>query len=122
MYPSGRWRGFWEQKGFGKQPMEAFELHFDDGRVTGGGVDVIGRFTFSGRYGLRTGEIRLVKQYVGKHRVEYDGHPDGEGCIGGTWTIRQSLMGQEFMTSGPFLLTPDLPRPTGDEPIYEIRK
>lgn len=122
MYPSGRWRGFWEQKQFGRQPMQAFELHFGGGRVTGGGVDVVGRFTYAGSYDEQTGAVWLVKQYVGKHQVVYDGHPDGEGCIGGTWTIRERFAGQEVVTSGPFLLTPDLPRPTGNEPIYEIRK
>lgn len=118
MYPSGRWRGFWEQKEYGLQPMAAFELHFKNGEATGSGVDLIGRFAFRGVYEERTGAVRLVKQYLGKHRVEYDGRPDGEGCIGGTWVIRSH--GQVY--TGPFLLTPDLPKPTGDEPIYEIRK
>lgn len=116
MYPSGVWRGFWQQAVFGRQPMAAFELHFRDGEVTGRGTDIVGRFVFTGEYDARTGAVRLVKQYVGKHRVVYAGLPDGEGCIGGTWTITEFGL----TTTGPFLLKPDLPRPTGDEPITEI--
>lgn len=113
MYPSGTWQGFWEQPGYGRQPMERFELHFRDRAVSGGGVDVVGRFTVRGECDGRTGRVRLTKQYVGKHRVDYDGQPDGEGCIGGTWRIEDTW-------TGKFLMQPTLPRPTGDEPIQEI--
>lgn len=122
MYPSGVWRGFWEQSIYGRQPMEAFELHFRDGEVRGHGIDIIGRFTYYGEYDQQTGHVRLVKQYLGKHQVLYVGQPDGEGNITGKWTIPERWAGQEHVWTGPFLLTPDLPRPTGDEPIYEIRK
>lgn len=116
MYPSGVWRGFWQQEFWGRQPMEAFTLHFRAGEVTGSGVDVVGRFLFTGDYDTKTGAIRLVKQYLGKHQVLYVGHPDGEGCIGGTWTVSEGGL----TTTGPFLLKPELPRPRGDEPIQEI--
>lgn len=122
MYPSGVWRGFWEQREYGRQPMEAFELHFRGDEVTGHGLDVIGRFTFHGECDVRTGQVRLVKQYLGRHQVWYVGQPDGEGNITGKWTITLRYGEQEHVWTGPFLLTPDLPRPTGDEPIYEIRK
>lgn len=115
MFPSGVWRGFWVQDRFGRQEMEAFELHFRDGEVTGHGRDVVGRFVFHGEYDERTGHVRMTKQYLGKHQVFYDGRPDGEGSILGKWTISPEW-------SGPFRLHPDVPRPTGDEPIYEIRK
>ena len=113
MYPSGTWQGFWEQLGFGRQPMERFELRFRGRAVTGRGVDVIGRFTMVGDCDAQTGRVRMTKHYVGKHRVEYDGQPDGEGCIGGTWRIEPDW-------SGKFLMQPTLPRPTGEEPIQEI--
>ena len=115
MFPSGVWRGFWEQKEFGRQPMEAFQLYFRGGEVTGHGRDVVGRFTFSGEYDERTGRVTMVKQYLGRHQVHFDGRPDGEGCILGTWSIPP-------IWSGPFLLRPEVPRPTGDEPIHEIKK
>jgi hypothetical protein len=122
MFPSGTWRGFWEQEHFGRQPMEAFVLNFRGGEVAGHGRDIVGRFTFHGEYDERTGRVRMVKQYLGKHTVRYDGGPDGEGCILGKWTIDSELLGVGPFTTGPFLLYPDVPRPTGDEPIYEIQK
>ena len=81
MFPSGVWRGFWEQQECGRQPMEAFELHFRGGLATGHGRDVVGRFTFHGEYDEKTGRVTLVKQYLGRHQVVYDGRPDGEGSI-----------------------------------------
>lgn len=115
MYPSGTWIGFWDQTWTGRQPMEEFELHFrPDGTVTGGGIDLVGRFTFSGEWDATTGRVDLTKQYLKKHRVRYTGAPDGEGSITGTWTI-------DGVDRGPFGLSPHLPTPTGDEPIREIR-
>ena len=113
MYPSGVWRGFWVQEMYGRQPMEAFELHFHGRDVSGHGRDVIGRFTFSGECNPQTGHLRLVKQYLGRHKVTYRGRPDGEGSILGTWHIGE-------VASGPFLIRPVLTRPRGDEPIQEI--
>src|SRR5438874_2002201 len=113
MYPSGRWDGFWVQSAWGRQAMAAFTLNFSAGRVTGGGKDVVGRFVFEGEYDEATGEVRMVKQYLGRHRVLYVGRPDGEGSIQGTWHIGG-------LDSGPFLLRPVMGKPTGDEPIQEI--
>lgn len=113
MYPSGRWEGFWVQAEWGRQAMTPFTLNFADGTVTGSGLDVIGRFTFSGTYDGATGEVRMVKHYIGKHRVLYVGRPDGEGSIQGTWSI-----GPDW--TGPFLMRPAVAKPTGDEPIQEI--
>jgi hypothetical protein len=113
MYPSGRWDGFWVQSHLGRQAMTPFTLTFHEGRVTGSGRDVVGPFIFSGDYDEATGRVRLVKQYLGKHRVFYVGQPDGEGSIQGTWSIGES-------STGPFLLRPAMARPTGDEPIQEI--
>lgn len=114
MYPSGKWDGFWFQETWGRQAMTPFSLRFADGRVTGEGRDMVGPFTFSGEYDETTGEVRMVKQYLGKHRVLYLGRPDGEGSIQGTWSIGRHA-------TGPFLLRPALVRPSGDEPIQEIR-
>jgi hypothetical protein len=113
MYPSGRWDGFWFQEGWGRQSMTPFTLRFTNGRITGDGRDVVGRFTFSGEYDETTGRLRMVKQYVGRHRVLYVGQPDGEGSIQGTWSMGESH-------AGPFLLRPAIPKPAGDEPIREI--
>jgi len=115
MYPSGEWRGFWEQPHLGRQPMRAFLLQFAAGQVTGRGVDLIGPFQISGHYEATNGQIRFVKQYLGKHRVEYVGQPDGEGSIGGTWYIRDRSGKAEYQ--GPFLIQPVLPAATDEDPI-----
>ena len=121
MYPSGTWRGFWEQAMYGRQEMQAFELHFaPGGPVTGRGVDVVGPFTFSGTADPATGHVVLVKQYLRKHSVRYAGQPDGEGCILGRWTLEVRAGGATFTDAGTFLMRPDLPRPTGDEPIVRL--
>ena len=120
MYASGTWRGFWEQKAHGRQEMRAFELHFRAGRVTGQGVDLVGPFTMRGECG-GDGRVRIVKQYLGKHRVTYVGAPDGEGCILGTWEVALTFAGETYRSTGPFLMRPELARPTGDEAIVTIR-
>lgn len=88
--------------------------------VSGSGTDVVGRFVVSGECDPATGAVVLVKQYLGKHRVVYRGRPDGEGCIGGEWTVTEAYFGREYVTRGPFLLRPQLPDPAGDEPIQEV--
>lgn len=113
VYASGTWEGFWQQELWGRQAMTAFTLHFRDGCITGSGRDVIGPFTYSGEYDEGSGVVRMVKQYLGRHHVLYVGHPDGEGCIAGTWCIGE-------YHKGPFLMRPAVRRPRGDEPIQEI--
>ena len=41
--------GWWEQPGFGRQPMEQLQLSFNAGEVTGAGIDVVGAFRIAGR-------------------------------------------------------------------------
>lgn len=120
MYPSGTWHGFWEQKEFGRQPMQEFRLRFRDGAVDGDGKDIIGPFVFRGEYDETTGQVRMVKQYLGRHRVVYEGAPDGEGSIAGIWSI-PDWDGTVGWT-GPFLLRPVIARPTGEEAIEEVVK
>src|SRR5262245_40832543 len=84
MYPSGTWRGHWDQAIYGRQPMGPLVLRFHDGQIDGEGRDIIGPFTFTGEY-EENGVIRMVKQYHGKrtHQVFYHGTYDGEGTIFG---------------------------------------
>jgi hypothetical protein len=112
MYPSGRWRGFWEQTFWGRQAMRELTLRFSGGRVEGEGVDVIGRFTFRGAY-RGDGSVVLVKQYVGRHRVLYRGSYDGEGTILGQWSIEPGWR-------GPFALSPDGFAVPADAPILTV--
>ncbi len=98
--------GWWEQEGFGRQPMEQLELTFDDGNVSGTGVDVIGSFAFTGR--LDGENVVLEKQYFGQHRVDYLGGFDGEGTMRGTWRIGP-LQGPWMIRIVSVLEQPDIP-------------
>src|SRR5215210_7366287 len=100
MFPSGLWRGYWEQPVFGRQFMDDFTLRFADGQITGSGRDIVGLFVIRGQY--QGGSLEFVKQYVGKHKVVYTGTYDGEGSIHGTWVIPEGI----FTTTGPFSLSP----------------
>jgi len=82
--------GWWEEVGFGRQPMERLCIQFDGGDVSGSGTDIIGPFTFTGK--LEQGRVVLVKQYIGQHSVDYLGTYDGEGTMHGVWRI-ESLTG-----------------------------
>ncbi len=103
MYPSGPWRGYWEQPQWGRQEMRDLVLRFADGVVEGEGRDIIGRFTFSGAYD-NEGRLSMIKQYQGDgvrgatHQVLYVGSYDGEGTVFGQWAIGPTI--------GPFALTP----------------
>jgi hypothetical protein len=112
MYPSGGWRGYWEQAGYGRQLMEDFTLWFAQGKVEGSGRDCIGAFTFTGSYDDQ-GLVVMTKQYIGRHRVNYHGSYDGEGTIFGTWSIPP-------VWSGPFALTPAQRQPAGEQPLEDL--
>ena len=58
---------------------------FDAGQVSGAGIDIVGPFQFTGRLEVEGGVVALIKQYLGKHRVDYVGEFDGEGTLHGTW-------------------------------------
>ena len=77
--------GWWEQPGYGRQPMERLQLSFDEQEVSGSGFDIVGLFEFSGR--IENGNVALVKKYLDKHCVDYVGTIDGEGTLHGTWHI-----------------------------------
>jgi hypothetical protein len=115
MYPSGTWRGYWDQEEiYGRQPMGPLVLRFRDGRIEGEGRDIISPFTFAGEYDEQ-GAVRMVKQYHGErsHRVFYVGTYDGEGTIFGQWRIPP-------FWSGAFALSPVVGKPAADAPIEEL--
>lgn len=110
MFPSGRWKGFWEQPGLGREWMQPLDLHFVDGHIHGQGCDCVGLFRFTGTY-TPDGKLSLVKQYLGQHQVFYEGHVDGEGTIRGQWSISGIFY-------GPFMLHPEVD--VAELPISEI--
>ncbi len=112
MYPSGEWRGYWDQEVWGRQPMGPLQLRFRSGKIEGEGRDIIGRFTFEGDYDDE-GTIRLVKHYLGRHQVFYRGVYDGEGTIFGEWQIPP-------LWSGSFALAPVANKAPADLPIEDL--
>ena len=93
-----KWDGWWEQRGLGRQKMHDLELNFEPGgTVTGGGEDCVGPFTFRGEI-RPDGTVSLIKQYLGRHQVLYDGRNSGEGIFG-TWEI-------PWFGTGKFALRP----------------
>ena len=108
LYPSGIWNGYWEQPGYGRQPMRDFLLRFANGEVAGEGIDIVGAFTVSGEYDDR-GAVRLTKKYVGRHTVLYEGKHDGEGTIFGQWSIAPIWSGTFAMRPVRSLADPNLP-------------
>lgn len=117
MFPSGPWSGIWQQEGWGRQPMWAFQLKFQKGSIKGSGSDVIGSFAIFGEWDSKTGSMRFAKKYTNAHTVIYNGKPDGEGGITGTWIIQNDWGKNE----GSFSLKPILPPATGREKIRVIR-
>ena len=61
-------------------------LEFKNGAMTGEGADGIGLFVISGEYSEQNGECSWVKQYVGRHAVDYKGYREGKG-IWGNWVV-----------------------------------
>lgn len=78
--------GWWQQLGFGRQPMNGLKLEFHRSVITGEGTDIIAPFTISGK--LRPdGSVELIKKYERRHSVLYVGNYDGEGSLNGRWDI-----------------------------------
>ena len=94
--PKLKCEGWWEQDGYGRQPMNGLMIEFTDGLLTGGGEDIVGPFELRGC--IQENKILIHKQYLGKHFIDYRGTTDGEGfysgnwyaggLIGGKWSIR----------------------------------
>jgi hypothetical protein len=78
--------GWWEQQGFGRQAMHELQLHFAGERIVGSGHDIVGVFTFDGLINVQ-GHVTMVKQYLGRHSVDYVGVYDGEGLLQGEWDL-----------------------------------
>jgi hypothetical protein len=87
-FPSGPWTGFWLQKAMPGKHQMRLSLSFVDGRISGAGVDVVGPFTFVGRYDLKTGRCTMTKRYDGAHQLLYEGTNEGESLwLWGLWTV-----------------------------------
>lgn len=85
-FPSGPWVGYFLQPGSVNQFRMRLALTFQNGKMTGDGLDTVGPFLISGRYGVEDGKCSWTKQYIGQHQVFYQGYNEGQG-IWGTWDI-----------------------------------
>jgi len=85
-FPSGQWVGFYTYAGRTRKYLMDLILEFKSERMTGEGADGIGFFVISGNYSEQSGECSWVKQYVGRHAVEYNGYQEGKG-IWGNWVV-----------------------------------
>ena len=87
--------GWWEQVGYGRQAMWDLQLTFTNGRIFGSGTDVVGPFEMNGE--LQEVKIYLLKQYIGRHAIEYHGLSIGEGAYSGTWSYHGYSGGKWFI-------------------------
>jgi hypothetical protein len=78
--------GWWEQPILGRQAMRELRMAFAEGRVRGAGKDIVGEFLFNGTISP-DGQVVMVKQYIGRHSVNYVGNYDGEGLMWGRWSL-----------------------------------
>jgi hypothetical protein len=69
-----------------KKFMMDLVLEFKSGVMRGDGADGIGFFSIMGNYSEQSGECSWIKQYVGRHAVDYRGFREGKG-IWGTWKL-----------------------------------
>lgn len=87
--------GWWEQDGYGRQPMEQLRIEFDGGNIRGSGTDIVGLFALNGT--ILEGKVAIVKQYLGQRRVDYLSTYDGDGAMHGM--RRTGLCWQEDVQS-----------------------
>ncbi len=92
LIPSGPWHGFYTYRTMSSRHRMDLRLEFRGGKITGTGVDDIGRFAIAGRYDVENLKCTWRKTYLGAHTVLYDGVYD-LGSIYGVWTIPPSSKG-----------------------------
>lgn len=84
--------GWWEQEGYGRQPMTDLVIEFTDGRLLGQGDDIVGPFVLKGQ--LDDDRLYLRKQYIGQHAIDYHGSSMGEGNYAGQWSVNGYVGGE----------------------------
>ncbi len=99
-FQSGQWTGFFTYSG--QQTRHRMDLHldFNNGVLSGSGIDYVGKFVIKGRYDVKANEAWWSKDYIGQHSVSYQGFGDGlKQAIWGKWEI-------SARTKGGFLIRP----------------
>jgi hypothetical protein len=85
-FPTGEWNGFYLENHRSQRGWMHLYLEFKDGLIRGEGTDYVGPWTAAGTYDATSGTCQWTKQYVGKHKVEYDGRCSSNGILG-QWRI-----------------------------------
>lgn len=75
-------------------------MNFQQGEISGEGTDYVGPWVITGTYDVSNRVCQWEKQYLGKHRVVYEGKITENG-IQGVWNIRN-------WNNGPFHIWPRL--------------
>jgi len=91
LLPSGAWEGFYCYHHTPKQHQMFVELFFENGTVSGSGVDDVAPFVWRGTYDLDTFKLKMTKFYK-SHKVFYRGDIDENG-IWGLWELGQDFSG-----------------------------
>lgn len=65
--------------------MEFKPLLVKDGVVQGHGSDAVGEFHIFGHHNEK--KVKFIKQYIGKHSVEYKGHVHNGTKLTGKWEV-----------------------------------
>ena len=79
-------RGWWEQKGYGRQEMDPLSISITGDLISGSGRDVAGRFKLAG-FISRQGRVWMLKRYFYVHVAVYTGGYDGSGKLSGRWWL-----------------------------------
>lgn len=84
--PTGEWNGYYLESHRPRRGWMHLYLNFRDGVISGEGTDYVGPWHIRGSYDLRNHQCSWVKQYLGKHQVDYHGTIGNEGIMG-NWFI-----------------------------------
>lgn len=83
---SGEWCGFFNESHRSERGWMHLFMTFIDGKIKSEGTDYVGPWHFNGTYDLDANRCDWVKQYLGKHQVNYKGALVDDG-IKGNWEI-----------------------------------
>jgi hypothetical protein len=95
LFPSGEWEGFYTYAmgASARRHTMSLTLTFQNGAITGQGVDDVSAFRYQGDYDIAAMRCTMTKFYTARlHTVLYEGHVDENG-IWGSWNIERRISG-----------------------------
>ncbi len=66
-------QGWWEPRVYGRQPITALMIHFQDRRLLGRGTDIIGSFEMNGTVNDNGQELKPRKLAIGRNQTADSG-------------------------------------------------